>query len=272
MKHFGSTLVMGACAFFAQASLANADGTDLLYAPPAVEAAAPVGVSGFYIRGQIGFSNHDVDEIFSDTFNQEGAHFTHLTDGFETGGIFGGGVGYRWNKHLRFDVTGEYRGKSTFHGLDKYETDFDFFGTNQYTSTHTGWLALFNGYVDLGTWWCFTPYVGGGIGWARNEVEEFIDVNVPNHGVAFSKGGSESDFAWAIHAGIAYEVTPNLTIDFGYRYTDLGDARSGTIHAYDGSGSFPELEYKDLHSHDLMLSVRYQCCGHAPVAAYTSLK
>ncbi len=41
----------------------------------------------------IGFSNHEVDEIHSDTFDLLNANFTVLQKDFETGGIFGGGVG-----------------------------------------------------------------------------------------------------------------------------------------------------------------------------------
>jgi opacity protein-like surface antigen len=273
MKHFGSTLVAGACAFFAQVALAEAGG-DLLYPSEPAKVYAG-GESGFYLRGQLGFSNHDIDRLHTSEFDDPNANFSFIHQGFETGGIFGGGVGYRWNKHLRFDVTGEYRGKSTFHGFDTYEGGFNFpGGSNKYTSTHEGWLGLFNAYVDLGTWWCFTPYVGAGVGWAKNTVDDFTDLNVSNLAVSYANGKSESGFAWAIHAGVAYEVTSNLTLDFGYRYTDLGEARTGTIYGFDGSGPFTEVEYKDLVSHDLMLSVRYKCCGtDAPIVpAYTPLK
>ncbi len=113
-------------------------------------------------------------------------------------------------------MTGEYRGNATFHGLDKYEGGFDFGGgTTEYTSIHKSWVGLFNGYVDLGTWWCFTPYIGGGIGWAKNSVEGFTDVNngtifnhpdgfdILNSSVHYGRDKSESGFAWAIHAGVA---------------------------------------------------------------------
>lgn len=38
----------------------------------------------------ISFSNHEVDEIHSDTFDLPNANFTVLQKDFETGGIFGG--------------------------------------------------------------------------------------------------------------------------------------------------------------------------------------
>ena len=32
-----------------------------------------------------------------------------------------------------------------------------------------------NAYVDLGTWWCVTPYVGAGIGMANIKISGFRD-------------------------------------------------------------------------------------------------
>lgn len=68
------------------------------------------------------------------------------------------------------------------------------------------------------------------------------------------------------NAGVAYEVAPNLTLDFGYRYTDLGDDYSGKlINAATGT-VIPGVDFEVLTSHDFLFSVRYQCCGtDAPI-------
>ena len=42
------------------------------------------------------------------------------TNSFNTAGIFGLGVGYRFNNWFRADVTGEYRGNSQFYGNDRH--------------------------------------------------------------------------------------------------------------------------------------------------------
>jgi hypothetical protein len=34
-------------------------------------------------------------------------------------------------------------------------------------------------HIDLGTWPCITPYIGGGLGFANINVVGFKDVNVP---------------------------------------------------------------------------------------------
>ena len=40
--------------------------------------------------------------------------------GFDSAPFFMVGLGYRWNSWLRFDFTGEYRGKAGFHALDRF--------------------------------------------------------------------------------------------------------------------------------------------------------
>ena len=39
--------------------------------------------------------------------------------------------------------------------------------TDTYHATKTEWVVLANAYVDLGTWWCITPFIGAGVGGAR---------------------------------------------------------------------------------------------------------
>jgi opacity protein-like surface antigen len=171
---------------------------------------------------------------------------------------------------LRFDATGEYRGRSAFFAQDCYSgTDGTgtWSGTNEYTADIESWVGLANAYLDLGTYWCITPYVGGGLGFANMSVLGLKDVNVPNLGVAYANDHSETNFAWALYTGLTYEVTPGFTIDRSYRYTDLGDARSGTLAAYDGSFvDGAPVHIGDITSHDLMLGVRLKL-GHEPAVA-----
>jgi opacity protein-like surface antigen len=46
---------------------------------------------------------------------------------------------------------------------------FDVFpgGTNEYTADFESWVGLANAYIDLGTYYCVTPYIGGGVGSPR---------------------------------------------------------------------------------------------------------
>lgn len=134
--------------------------------------------------------------------------------------FFGIGVGYQWNSWLRFDATGEYRGKSLFIAQDLYpggngtfsvasnDDDGTFLpGTNEYTADIESWVGLANAYIDLPTVWCITPYVGGGIGVASVSVLGLKDVNVPNAGVSYG-----ADHTRRISPGPSMAVSPMRSI------------------------------------------------------------
>ncbi len=93
-------------------------------------------------------------------------------------------------------------------------------------------------------------------------------MNVPNAGVAYGATASQWSLAWALHAGVAMQVTPNMTLDLGYSYLDLGNAHSGDLIAYDGTNTvFNPMYFNHLTSHDLKLAVRWnfdQSTGYYP--------
>jgi opacity protein-like surface antigen len=103
--------------------------------PPAPEPAPYVQnddyVSGWYVRGDAGFSWLDIN-------------------GADSGGaaIAGGGVGYQVNPYFRTDVRAD-------HAFDHDAGAYDVSGTT----------VLWNGYVDIPLAMGFTPYAGLGVGY-----------------------------------------------------------------------------------------------------------
>ncbi len=237
--------------------------------------------SPWYFKGFVGATNPHVDDISSELFQTNDFQVFH--NDIKSSPLFGLGIGYQFNKWLRFDVTGEYRGDSTFLAQDRYPGADGTFnspqpgfnpGTNEYTADIQSWVGLFNGYIDLGTWHCITPYVGGGVGFASISVNGLKDVNVPNNSVFYAQSNTETNFAWAVYGGLAYDVTPSLTLDLSYRYTDLGDASSGRVTAFDNSSSYKSLNINNITSNDVMLGVRWKfgCCGAAPAPMPVAFK
>lgn len=220
--------------------------------PPIIEE-----FGGWYIRGDIGMTNQAVGSLDNALF-ATATGLRVIDTNFESGMLFGLGVGYKWNSWLRFDVTGEYRGETGFHGLDVYTDGGPRF--NNYTAKKSEWLYLANIYADLGTWGGVTPFVGAGIGVARIGIHSFRDMGTD--GVNVTLGYAESDYKWnvayALHAGLAYEVTKNFTVELAYRYVYLGNGQSGDIIAYDGTNTIRNpMLFKDIDSHDLRLGIRY---------------
>src|SRR5262249_54070878 len=156
----------------------------------------------------------------------------------------------------RVDVTGEYRGNANFHGSDNVTTLTPTTGTHSYSGSKSEWVTMVNAYVDLGTWYGFTPYVGAGVGAANIKISGFRDDEFTNPGptasTVYAADADKWNFAWALHAGVSYRVTPATSIDFGYRYIDLGNATTGPTRAFDGSfvnGS--PVTFNHIYSHDL---------------------
>lgn len=253
MRYLRVLAVAGATAFSATASLA-AD----IFAPPPPPMKESFG--GWYLRGDIGMTNQSVDRLDNVLFPGTPNLVFHDLN-FESGMLFGIGVGYQFNGWLRADITGEYRGETGFHGFDTWGAG-PTARFNNYTAKKSEWLVLANAYVDLGTWWRITPFIGAGVGMANVTIHSFRDAGTTgNPGfptMAYANAASKWNFAWAVHAGLAYQATRNLTIELAYRYVSLGDGQSGDIIAFDGTNNINNpMHFRDLTSHDVKLGVRW---------------
>ena len=256
----------------ALAASTTAHAADLLPPPPPAPHAPVVEVGGgWYLRGDIGITNQDVDglsyvpqaEAVSRGLGDDTFETIHMD--FDSSPLVGLGVGYQFNHWLRADVTGEYRGKSTFHGLER-EVGAAPASVNEYSATKSEWVGLVNAYFDLGTWYGITPFIGAGVGFSHTTIDNFTDVGIANAALAFAKDKSETDLAWALHAGLAYDVTPNFKMEFAYRYINLGDGKTDTLHRYDNSGCrCLSVKFKDIDSHDFKVGMRWML--GAPVMA-----
>jgi opacity protein-like surface antigen len=253
---------VGAVALFASAAqMAQvAQAADLpqlppVYAPPIEEYIA----SGWYLRGDIGMSNQQVKSLHNALYSSVSSVDTVQKD-FDSAPFFGIGFGYQFNHWLRTDITGEYRGKATFHGLDIVRSGGSTF-TDEYRGSKSEWLVLANIYADLGTWYSFTPFIGAGIGASYNTISNFLDVCTvcgTTGSVATGSTASKWNFAWALHAGVSYRVTSQLSLEFAYRYVNLGDGVSGDLITYTGTNSINNpMEFRGITSHDLKFGVRW---------------
>jgi opacity protein-like surface antigen len=261
----GATTLLSTATFAALSTATLA--ADLPPLPPPVYRPVAVEASGWYLRGFVGMSNQFLTDIHHPSFDAAPQFVFLDKGGFESGMFFGGGLGYAWNNWLRFDVTGEYRGKVGFNALDRYFNDPNFF-TNDYRATKSEWVVLVNGYLDLGTWWCVTPFIGAGVGVAYNKIEHFRDTNVIAGGGGWADTGSKSNLAWALHAGASYKVTSNFAVDLSYRYLNLGKAESGLLVNLDptvfSGNPLRPVTFNSIQSHDLMLGVRWLLQQDAP--------
>jgi opacity protein-like surface antigen len=264
MSSFKTLVVAGAAAGLTAAA---AQAADLAPIPPPIQ---PVPIiqefSGWYLRGNIGMTNQNVKSLKLEPLPAAFANDIITTPflGFDSSPLAGLGVGYQINNWLRVDGTAEYRSKAHFHG-QQVDSSGGITLPDDYTASKSEWLFLANAYVDLGTWWCITPFIGAGIGASRNTISNFMDAGATQSGATilsttYFDNASKWNFAWALYAGLAYQVTPAFNVEFTYRYVDLGSATTGAPHAFDGTvlpGNSPFV-FHDLTSNDFMLGLRWK--------------
>ncbi len=241
------------------------------YAPPPVE-----DFGGWYLRGDIGMTNTR-GKLFAPAYNDASTVSVDQIGHEFTGGMtYGLGVGYQFNNWFRMDVTGEYRSRVQFSGTDYANINFGGgLGVlpigDTYRGGYSSWVGMINAYADLGTWWCITPFVGVGVGGAYNTFSGFSDVTTVNLGGGTTSGlyqaqtASKLDLAWALHAGLAYRVNQNMTVELAYRYLNLGTGVTGSGASFDGTVTNGRpFQLRDLTSHDIRLGVRWTCCDVPP--------
>ena len=168
--------------------------------PPEPE---PEEESCLYARIDGGYAFHDKPNISKTVGYAPWGGNTNATDEeLEDTFFIEGGLGCKVWSNFRIDGIVGYRGESDM-------SEF-FGGLDGNVSTFYGFL---NAYYDIFTWGRLTPYVGAGIGFAHHSIN---DITLP----ATVDEGSHTSFAWNAQAGVAVAVTHNLSLDFGYRYTD----------------------------------------------------
>lgn len=272
MNNFSKAFVVATALIMGQSVTASA--ADLL-PPPVMEPVPipePIPVREIYLRSYIGITSQEIDDFTNVAIRAGG--FTIIDHDFDSSPFIGFGIGIRRSDRFRFDVTGEYRGKSDFSGLDTYVDPSCGPGvcTNEHTGIKSEWLFLANAYWDLFSHRGFTPYIGAGIGAAEVTLDGFRDVNLVTHSVYYARDNSEWNFAGALHAGFSYEISPDLTFDMGYRFSYLGDGKTGTYDSYDPGApqGLGATTLKDITSHDVHIGLRWAlgsdgCCVSEPM-------
>jgi opacity protein-like surface antigen len=180
----------------------------------------------------------------------------------------GFGVGYEVNNWLRFDVTGEYRTQAAFKATGSYlpgactvggvtGTCFD-----TYSGNFSAAVFMVNAYVDLGTWWCLTPYIGGGVGGAYDRISGVDDIGpLPPGTIGFGYAYNDAaswNLAWNVQAGLTYNVSNNFKVDFSWRYLSMGSPQSANVYCQNTVTCTPNsFELKDITSQDFRIGLRW---------------
>ena len=75
----------------------------------------------------------------------------------------------------------------------------------------------------------------------------------------YAENASKWNLAWALYAGLAYKVTPGLSLELTYRYVNLGTATTGLTNSFDGVTvvNATPFQFGTITSQDVMLGFRW---------------
>jgi opacity protein-like surface antigen len=263
MASLKATLCAGVIALGA-ADLAQA--ADLLPPPPPVEPAYAPSFSGWYIRGDVGIGINQLSGARStlNPFNPAGGGaplIARVETTLADVAITGVGVGYQFNNWVRFDGTAEYRTSAAYRAVNTFSAFCtNAFCQDSYTANIASGVFLANGYIDVGTWYGVTPFVGAGVGGAIHKFAGLTDLGA---GSGFAPDRNMNTFAWAVMAGLGFNITPNLKLEISYRYLDMGTLTSSPISCEQLVGCFFEKQSFKLASNDVRIGFRYMFADYA---------
>ena len=179
--------------------------------------------------------------------------------------VAGLAVGYRFSPAFRADIGVSYRPESDFNTTDSQ------LGLN-YATNLKSLRGFVTGYVDVaglmepGALGAFSPFVGFGVGLARNSLKDITvtDLTAPTNAQQFTISGEDhTNLAWKAVAGVGYALTSAITIEGAFQYVDAGTVKSGATLNATGTGaelgSVPFNAFQgNLRTYEATIGLRYQ--------------
>ncbi len=193
----------------------------------------------------------------------------------DTGYIFGGAIGYKWDNGLILELESAYRRNQ----LDIVAIGEEFgtkhfftpFTKNSISDTKTFLGPEVGLHGDEGhisavslmanAWYEFNlanqqwkPYIGGGVGIAWLDMHGLANGGYGTNDSSTSVigfHGTESGFAWQLGAGIGYEFAPGKQVTFDYRYFNGPSMDNVQFHEIEN-----DIDY-DYSAHNVMIGMRF---------------
>lgn len=206
--------------------------------PPPSPAEAEFG--GWYLRGDVGVGVNSTapelktspDPIVAGGFISGAATRAFDKTTLSPFGMVDIGAGYQLSSWFRVDATLEYRAGADLQSRSALTDGGPELYANSDRADVASIVGLVNGYANLGTWYGFSPFLGAGVGFADNRLSGFTGQNLgyadyPSPGSVGYANGSRTSFAWALMAGVDFNISANLRLELGYRYLNFGSIATG---------------------------------------------
>lgn len=221
-----------------------------------------------YLRADAGYSISQTPQVnwLVQDYNTDTDKVTHVSMENTWLGEVGVGCG-SGSRGLRGEFTYSYRGKRNIDGEPGiWDGPSDPVVDDPLHTNVQSHTLMFNAFYDLGRFYGLVPYVGAGLGISFNKTEHVYFTENP-YLVNTIDGASKTSFAWSVMAGVGYQISDRMILDVGYRFIDLGQAKSGYL---DNAGYVnPRVHIDDLYAHEIKVGLRYHfggrdsCCQYA---------
>src|SRR4029079_2784920 len=133
---------------------------------------------------------------------------------------------YVWGAHFRTDLTVDVHSimHTEFSGSVPAPFEASLTDKTKFMST----ILLANAYYDIRTGTPWTPYLGGGVGFAVNQVTRNVDFSNGFTDETVSTGNRTTDvqLAAAAMAGVSYDFSTFFAIDVNYRFLLIGGSEA----------------------------------------------
>lgn len=179
----------------------------------------------------------------------DGRNGTHQSVDVQDTGLLGVGIGMKVDDQVRIEGNLSYYSPFDVDGRD---------GAGNTISTELesigAMLSIFydieqvHDFVGSDT---FTPYVGGGVGISMLDTDAMT-----TSGSASEPGTEVYNLTYALQAGLGTKITDTLTLDFGYKFINMGQfEQDGGVS--NGANS-KTTKFDDLIVHEFKAGVRFQ--------------
>lgn len=209
---------------------------------------------GWYLRGQLGLSEHHQPDIVAWRGFQAPLIDPWSDVELSESASIGGGIGFYVSRHWRADVTLDHRWGAEASGEEHSYTG------NMITLDHfsiRNTVALVNLYYDLGNVPLWKPYIGAGIGWSHNETFDGGFGRRNRRETVPFLVNEVDELAAALMGGVAYQVTEYLAVDAGYRLLYMGGVEAGNWINGGGVEIPDEPRFSAMVGHELRVGLRY---------------
>jgi opacity protein-like surface antigen len=220
----------------------------------------PVEEAEWYFRGDFaaGFGGSPSVNVLGTNLVDSIFGSGNYSQSFEPSFTGGAGVGYVWSQNWRTDFTVDVH--SIMHAEDTGSGMVSFGGAPaQFTvaqdkTKYISTIILLNAYYDFRTGTPWTPYLGGGLGFAVNQLTQTSTLSVGGAEAVVGQRSTDTAFAAAAMAGVSYDFSSFFAIDVNYRFLHVGGS---SVTVSETSIPLYSTEVGDLNEHQIRAGMRF---------------